>query len=887
VADLREQLERGLADRYRLERELGRGGMATVWLAQDLRHDRPVALKVLNPELAHALGPERFQREIKLAARLQHPHILSVHDSGETQGYLWFTMPFVEGESLRQRLTREKQLPVEEALRIATEAARALDYAHRHGVIHRDIKPENILLTGEGDTLVADFGIARVLASVDDRLTETGLAVGTPPYMSPEQAAGDKALDARTDIYSLGAVLYEMLAGEPPFTGPTAQAIIAKRFSGAVPRVRQARPSVPEAVEQALAKALAPVPADRFSSAAEFARALARPVATSPVSTSASTTATPARTAVIPRLLTRRRVPMAAVTLGLGFLIGLGVLFGWLQKHGGDAGAGKVLAVLPFENQGADQKEYFADGVTDAVRGKLAALPGVQVIARGSSAPYKKTSKPPEQIARELGARYLLTATVRWDKGADGASRVLVSPELVEVPDGGSPRTRWQQPFDASLTDVFEVQADIAGRVAEALGVALGSGEREELAERPTRNLAAYDAFLQGNQAASGVVAATPEDLRRAIRQYERAVALDSSFALAWAQLSRAHSRLYAISAPTALDAEGAQRAAEQALALAPGIAEAHLALGDYYSAVRRDETRALEQYALGRKAAPNDAELLVATALNEEQRGRWEEGYASLKKARALDPRSVSTARRLAYTLLWMRRYPEALRASEHGLALAPANIDLLETKAMVYLAQGDLAGAQAMLRAAPKEVEPTALVAYLALYWDLFWVLDEEQQQLLLRLTPSAFDDNRAAWGLCLAQTYALRGEQGQARVYADSARLGFEEQLRVAPEDGQLHLLHGLALAYLGRKGEAVQQGERGLALQPITKNAYGGAYNQHQLVRIYLLVGDPEKALDLLEPLLKTPYYLSPGWLKIDPTFAPLRGNPRFERLVNGR
>jgi tetratricopeptide (TPR) repeat protein len=177
--------------------------------------------------------------------------------------------------------------------------------------------------------------------------------------------------------------------------------------------------------------------------------------------------------------------------------------------------------------------------------------------------------------------------------------------------------------------------------------------------------------------------------------------------------------------------------------------------------------------------------------------------------------------------------------------------------------------------------------LVAYLALYWDLFWVLDEEQQQLLLRLTPSAFDDNRAAWGLCLAQTYALRGEQGQARVYADSARLGFEEQLRVAPEDGQLHLLHGLALAYLGRKGEAVQQGERGLALQPITKNAYGGAYNQHQLVRIYLLVGDPEKALDLLEPLLKTPYYLSPGWLKIDPTFAPLRGNPRFERLVNGR
>src|SRR6185295_10886463 len=217
VADLREQLQSGLADRYRLERELGRGGMATVFLAHDLRHDRPVALKVLHPELAATMGPERFQREIKLAARLQHPHILSVHDSGETAGYLWFTMPFIEGESLRDRLSREQQLPVEDALRLTREMAEALDYAHRHGVIHRDIKPENILLS-EGHALVADFGIARAVSAGDDRkLTETGMAVGTPAYMSPEQAAGDKDPDPRSDIYSLATVLYEMLAGETPF----------------------------------------------------------------------------------------------------------------------------------------------------------------------------------------------------------------------------------------------------------------------------------------------------------------------------------------------------------------------------------------------------------------------------------------------------------------------------------------------------------------------------------------------------------------------------------------------------------------------------------------------------------------------------------------------
>jgi serine/threonine-protein kinase len=222
------KLREGLAGRYEIERELGRGGMATVYRAHDTHHERPVALKVLHPELAESLGAERFQREIRVAASLQHPHILSVHDSGNTDGYLWFTMPFVEGESLRDRLTRERQLPVADAVRITREVALALDYAHRHGVIHRDIKPENILLI-DGQAIVADFGIARALGSSGgDTLTATGMIIGTAAYMSPEQAAGDKAIDARTDIYSLGCVLYEMLAGEQPFQAPTAQSVIAR-----------------------------------------------------------------------------------------------------------------------------------------------------------------------------------------------------------------------------------------------------------------------------------------------------------------------------------------------------------------------------------------------------------------------------------------------------------------------------------------------------------------------------------------------------------------------------------------------------------------------------------------------------------------------------------
>ncbi|MGH7627930.1 MAG: protein kinase domain-containing protein, partial [Gemmatimonadales bacterium] len=443
--------------------------MATVYLARDLKHDRPVALKVLLPELAASLGPDRFQREIRLAARLQHPHILTVHDSGETAGQLWFTMPYVEGESLRDRLKRERQLPVEDALRIAREAAQALQYAHEHGVVHRDIKPENLLLTKDGNTLVADFGIARALGG-DEHLTQTGMSVGTPAYMSPEQASGDKGLDARTDVYSLGAVLYEMLAGEPPYTGPTAQVIVMKRFTEPVPSVRKMRASVPAAVAEAIQWALAAVPADRYATAADFGRALQPPVVTTPP---AVTVATPSTTPAAPTsapIARSRRIPIAAITLALGFLIGLGVLFAWRRSHGGadDSAGPKRVAVLPFENLGDSADAYFADGITNEVRGMLSQIAGLAVIARASSNEYRKTTKAPQQIARELGVDYLLTATVQWEKTPGSPSRVRVSPELVQVAPGAAPTTKWQQGFDASLTDVFRVQADIAGKVASA-----------------------------------------------------------------------------------------------------------------------------------------------------------------------------------------------------------------------------------------------------------------------------------------------------------------------------------------------------------------------------------------------------------------------------------
>jgi serine/threonine-protein kinase len=881
---LRAGLEAALASRYTIERELGRGGMATVYLARDLRHDRPVALKVLHPELAATLGPERFLREIKLAARLQHPHILTVLDSGESAGRLWFTMPYVEGESLRDRLSRETQLPVADALRIAREAATALDYAHRHDTIHRDVKPENLLLTSDGQVLVADFGIGRALSGAlgpgsggaESRLTETGMVVGTAAYMSPEQASGQREVDGRTDVYSLGVVLYEMLVGETPFTGPTAQAIIAKRFSGEVPSVRKSRPSVAEEVERVVAQALAMVPADRFATAGDLAKALD---AGSRASGQASgeTRPTSAHTPAARALLTR---PLTAA-LAIGFLLGLGVLFAWRRNHpGAEPPAGeRRVAVLPFENLGDSADAYFADGITDAVRGKLTAIPGMRVTASNSSSQYRGTSKSPQEIGRELGVDYLLTGKVRWQKGKDGASRVQVSPELIEVATADA---KWQQPFDAALTDVFQVQADVAGRVAQALDLAIGTSQQRALADRPTANLAAYDSYLKAE--AARALGNSPVTLRQATGFYEHAVALDSSFVAAWAGLSESSSLLYAVGTPSLEVADRARSAADRALALDSEHPDGYRALGDYYRRIPATHARAIEQYAKGLKLAPGDANLLRGLGLAEQSLGQWEQSVEHLRRSQSLDPRSVPTADALGQALLWLRRYPESLAAFELALALEPATLSSIEGKAMNFLAQADLGQARAALASPPAGVDLPAFVAYMGAYLDLYWPLADEQRALLRRLTPAAFDGDAATWGLALAGAYEVEGDMKRAAAYGDSARAAFEQQLTARPEDPQRLVLLGVALAYMGRRDEAVRAGEQGLALQPISKDAQTGPYLQHQLARIYVLVGEPDKALDQLEPLLKIPYYLSPGWLRIDPTFEPLRKHPRFRKLA---
>jgi tetratricopeptide (TPR) repeat protein len=524
MQDLILRLQAALAERYRIERKLGAGGMAVVYRVHDIRHDRPVALKVFHPELAALLG-ERFLLEIRVAARLSHPHILTVHDSGEVAsgeagaGFLWYTMPVVDGESLRQRLLREGQLPVDEAVRIARSAADALDFAHANGIVHRDIKPENILLFA-GEPMIADFGIALALGRIDQaRLTQTGFSLGTPAYMSPEQAFSDPHLDGRTDIYSLGCVLYEMLAGEPPYTGPTPQAIVAKRLSEPPPRLRTVR-EVPEALEQAIHTALARNPADRFPRARDFSRALAE--ATGPVTEAAA----PAR---------RTRFSLSKTTKGLAalLLLAMAAAASWIALvRRPPPTAPTQLAVLPFSVAGGGSFRYLAQGMVDLLSRNLNGAealvtvdPGRVISTTGRGELGVLDADRGREIARRLGAgQYILGSVV------PAGGRLRIQAQLYQRDSTASPAIV-QAVVEGDSAKLFE----LVDQLAAQLLVRRGQGQGARLAQTAAVTTGSLPALKTYLDAERNLRAANYDS---AISGFQRAIEVDSSFALAYYRLA-------------------------------------------------------------------------------------------------------------------------------------------------------------------------------------------------------------------------------------------------------------------------------------------------------------------------------------------------------------
>ena len=627
-------LQSALADRYQVEREVGRGGMATVYLAQDVRHHRPVALKVLHADLAMSLGPERFLREIQIAARLQHPHIVPLYDSGQAGDLLYYVMPFIEGESLRQRLERDGRLPLDEAVAIARGVATALDYAHRQQIVHRDIKPENVMMH-EGEPMVTDFGIAKaVSAAVSHSLTQTGTAIGTPSYMSPEQAAGEAELDARSDVYSLATLLYEMITGVVPFTGPTVQAVYARLFTDPVPPIRDRRQDTPDWLESAVTRALAKEPAARYATAAQFAQALVWP----------SGTGTP---------------------------------------PGQTAAAVKSIAVLPFVNMSADpENEYFTDGIAEEIINALSKIQSLRVASRTSSFAFKGKNEDMGEIGRKLKVATVLEGSVR-----KAGNKLRVTAQLVNVAEGYQ---LWSERYDRLLEDVFEIQDEIAGNIVRALRVVLSEDEKRAIEKAPTENVEAYEYYLRGRQffhqfRRSGI--------QFARRMFERAIEIDPGFAMAYAGIADSCSFLYMYWDGTKSNLESADAASRKALELDPELAEAHASRGFALTLSRQYEQARQEfETAIGINPKLYEAHYLYARACFQER--RLEEAVRHYEDAARVRPEDYQAVLLMQTPLNGLGRTEDAIAALRKGLAVAERHLELNPDDARaLYLGAGALA--------------------------------------------------------------------------------------------------------------------------------------------------------------------------------------------------
>src|SRR5467141_2956355 len=631
VRDTLGAVSAALGDRYAIERELGRGGMATVYVAQDRRHGREVAVKLLRPDVAAAIGAERFLREITIAARLTHPHVLPLIDSGQAAGSLYYVMPYVRGETLRQRLVRETRLPLKDALGIARELGAGLDYAHRGGVGHRDVKPENVLLA-DGHAVLADLGIARAIFQAGgEHVTEVGLAIGTPEYMSPEQAAGDRELDGRCDVYALACVVYEMLAGQPPFSGDSARAIVAQHLSEPPPPLRARRPDAPAAVEQALARALAKDPADRFSTVAQFVAALEE------------TGSSDAVRALV--------------------------------------GQTRAIAVLPFVNSSADaDNEYLSDGITDELISALTQVEGLRVTSRTSAFALK--GKP--QDVRAIGALLCVSAVLEGTVRKSG-DRLRITVQLAAADDG---RNLWSERYDRLLDDVFAVHDEISRTIVNTLRSTFLADIADPTPQRYTDNVQAYSLYLKGRYCWNK---RSQEGVREAIAYFEQSIDHDPGYTLAYSGLSDAYAlQVDYRGVPVTEGYELARRYALKALELDDDLPEAHTSLAWVQFAYDWDWEGAERSYRRALELSPGYATghhwysfVLLAT-------GQAEQALVEAHTALELDPSSLSIRRGLGWLYYYTRRYESAVYHLRRAIAMNPTSEDTYRILGLVLTQQG-----------------------------------------------------------------------------------------------------------------------------------------------------------------------------------------------------
>ncbi|MBI2620359.1 MAG: protein kinase [Ignavibacteriales bacterium] len=874
---------------YKITGKLGEGGMGEVYKAEDTELRRIVALKFI-PRHTTASEEEqsRFLQEAQAAAALNHTNVCGIHSIDTHEGQRFIDMEFVDGVTIRQKMSTGP-LKQNDAIAYAVQIAEALHEAHILGIVHRDVKAENIMVNTRNQIKVMDFGLAKLKGSV--KLTRASSTIGTLAYMAPEQIQGGE-VDSRSDLFSFGVVLYEMLAGQLPFRGEHEAAMMYSI-------VNEEPPPLPVAIGESLpdlthilAKALDKDPEDRYQSAKEMAVDLRR--------LKKDTSRVVRRSQDLQENIQNQKGPpppsifrsraggyaLGIVAIAIAAII-LFITNPFSSSHPGTTDR-KMLVVLPFQNQGSTEKDYFVDGITEEITSRLSGLSGLGVIARSSAVQYKNVNKPLKEIAGELGVDYALMGTVRWETTTGTEDRVRVNPELIKVSDATQV---WSQPFEAAYSGSFKLQSQIASQVATALGVTLLTPERKSLEAALTENSKAYDFYLKGNDYAERA-AEDKVSLSFAEEMYRRALELDPNFAAAYAQLSEVQSDMFWFhhdrSEKRIADSK---TAAEKALSLDPNLALAHRAMAWYHYHGMLDYDRALESFRKAITLQPNDADALIGIGAVLRRQGKAQECLPFFEKAVEIDPRSSKNERELAWTFAFLGNFAEADRHFDRATDIAPDELVSYLAKAFNLIDwKGDLQGARSVLATVVerKVSDQQNLIDQARCRIEFLSRNYREMERNLKSVGTIMWDDQYyfIPVSLIRAQVYRLTGKESLSRSYCDSARVLLEEKIQKDPEDSRLLSSLAISLAGLGRKEDAIRKAKEAADLLPVSKEALRGSARVIDLAIVYALVGEQELAIDRLEKTLAQPGILSHALLRIDPVWDPLRDHPRFKKLIAG-
>ncbi|MFB0565967.1 MAG: protein kinase [Candidatus Aminicenantaceae bacterium] len=870
--------------RYQIIEELGIGGMGTVYRALDKKLDEDVVLKLIKPEIASDQKViEQFSDELKLARKISHRNVGRTYEIQEDKGTHYIIMEYVSGQDLRRLIRQTGKLTLEKSISLAKQMCEGLAEAHRVGVIHRDLKSSNIMVDSEGNVRIMDFGLARSLEKKGK--TMAGAMIGTPSYMPPEQVEGKKA-DQRSDIYSLGVILYEMVTGRVPFEGDTVLGVIMKQRSEVPRDPRELNTQIPEDLSRVILRCLEKDREKRYQRAEELLSELTRIEKRIFSSGSVLTKKKFFASTDIKAAIRKRWVMITAVLLLVAVVAGRAFLYFRNNKPVFASSEKKALVVLPFENLGLPEDEYFADGLTEEITSRLSALHGIRVISRTSAVKYKNTDKTIKQIGEELGVDYVLEGSVRWNRSSANNGGVRITQQLIRV--SGDTHI-WSEQYDRVIEDIFSVQSEIAEEVAKKLDLAILEPERKALNARPTENLEAYDFLLKGSKHESqGWLYSDAGEFEKALELYEKAVELDPGFALAYARISMVHSRMYFFGIDTTEERLVKTRvAADRAVQLQPDLPDAQMALALYYYRGLLDYDRALEIFETIQKALPNIPPNLLGYV--QRRQGNWENALETLKKAFKLSPRYSQLAYEIGLTYLSMRRYEKAKEWFNRTLSINPNHLAARLGKiGILILSKGNTEEARGLLTELPQH----RLTDFM---WITLGLIEKNHQEVLNYLDSLPYDSFKEQHfyfekNLAYASVYHAMKEFSLMATYAERARIIIERVVRESPRDPRFHAALGLAYAYLGRKEEAIQEGTRATALLPVSKDAALGPTYILNLARIYTVVGEYKEAMDNLTYLLSIPsseflwQIISVPSMRIDPMWEPLGELQEFRRLL---